>query len=89
MPTKLSLLLTEELATNGNCSGMDTNLFFSEIYAVYKQAITICHNCPVKTPCLEYALAHKLEGIWGGTTHRQRRQIARKGYSTAHQLTTY
>ncbi len=88
MPTKLSLLLTEELATNGNCSGMETNLFFSDLYSVYSHAITICHNCPVKTPCLEYALAHKLEGIWGGTTHRQRRQIARRGYK-ALQPTTY
>ena len=37
-----------------------------------------CASCPVNRECLEYALTEKLDGIWGGTTPSERRQIARK-----------
>jgi hypothetical protein len=36
-----------------------------------------CTGCPVRTECLEYALAtNSADGIWGGTTERERRAIA-------------
>jgi WhiB family redox-sensing transcriptional regulator len=39
----------------------------------------ICATCPVKEPCLEYALEYRIDhGVWGGTTERQRRRILRK-----------
>ena len=42
-------------------------------------AINICVlDCPVTAECLAYAQADlRLEGIWGGTTHRDRRGTKR------------
>jgi WhiB family redox-sensing transcriptional regulator len=39
----------------------------------------ICATCPVKLPCLEYALASGIDhGVWGGASERERRRIARR-----------
>jgi hypothetical protein len=39
----------------------------------------ICADCPVKEPCLEYALYNRIEhGVWGGASERERRRIARR-----------
>jgi WhiB family redox-sensing transcriptional regulator len=39
-------------------------------------AKSICARCPVKSPCLAYALrVDELLGIWGGTTEAERRQL--------------
>ncbi len=39
----------------------------------------ICRRCPALKPCRDYAMAHpELEGIWGATTEKERRQ-ARRG----------
>jgi len=34
-----------------------------------------CAGCPVKRECLEFALATKARGIWGGTTEQQRQSM--------------
>jgi WhiB family redox-sensing transcriptional regulator len=42
-------------------------------------AIRVCAVCPVALTCLNYAMARPyLQGIWGGTTHRERRKQHRK-----------
>ncbi|GGM79424.1 transcriptional regulator WhiB2 [Longimycelium tulufanense] len=39
-------------------------------------AKVVCHNCPVKIPCLRWALNNKEKwGVWGGTTERERRRM--------------
>jgi WhiB family redox-sensing transcriptional regulator len=36
----------------------------------------ICASCPVRQPCLDYALSHAItHGIWGGLTERDRRAL--------------
>ena len=36
----------------------------------------ICASCPVRQPCLEFALSHGItHGIWGGLTERDRRAL--------------
>jgi len=41
-------------------------------------AKTICASCPVLDDCLAYALETiQTEGIWGGTTSRERRKLRR------------
>lgn len=71
-----------------NCRGEDPNLFFpkvqsdrarSEQYAHFSRAVAICNKCMVKDTCLEYAVARpSTEGIWGGTTQRERVDIRRE-----------
>lgn len=67
----------------GNCQGMDTNLFFPYKGESAREALQACNGsdtkpeCPVKAQCLEYALTLPTVcvGIWGGTTQRDRRRI--------------
>jgi hypothetical protein len=36
----------------------------------------VCASCPVRQPCLDYALSHAItHGIWGGLTERDRRPL--------------
>lgn len=40
-------------------------------------AMAICDRCPVKQPCLEYALAAgEKDGIWGGLLPEARERVA-------------
>lgn len=41
-----------------------------------EQARKICAGCPVRTACLDWALAHGAAfGIWGGLTEHERRAV--------------
>jgi len=68
----------------GACAQLDPDLFFpiSSTGPAREQiarAKAICGACPVRRPCLEFALEHDLaHGIWGGTTP-QDRQARRRG----------
>jgi WhiB family redox-sensing transcriptional regulator len=45
---------------------------------VYR-AIQWCQECPVKAPCLEYALSRgEVHGVWGGTSERERVRLLRR-----------
>jgi WhiB family transcriptional regulator, redox-sensing transcriptional regulator len=63
------------------CAQVDPELFFPEVDSSkndIKRALAICSDCEFKEPCLEFALTHENEyiyGIWGGTTPKQRRLI--------------
>ena len=42
------------------------------------RALRVCQECPVRMECLLAALQwsnHDDHGVWGGTTHRQRRDV--------------
>jgi len=42
-------------------------------------AVAICLGCPVKAPCLEFALATNQEhGIWAGLSPSERATVRRK-----------
>jgi WhiB family transcriptional regulator, redox-sensing transcriptional regulator len=57
-------------------------MFFPTRHYVSKDiadAKAICRGCFVRPECLEYALETGIEeGIWGGTTERERRLLRRK-----------
>lgn len=42
-----------------------------------KAARRVCATCPVTEECLEFALLTNAEGVWGGTSEKQRRTIKR------------
>lgn len=60
------------------CLNEDPDLFFSDDeenpdWKLIKQAKAICALCPVALDCLQMAYDEEAEGIWGGTTARERR----------------
>jgi WhiB family redox-sensing transcriptional regulator len=63
------------------CRQQDPDLFFPEGTAgpalrQADRAKQVCQSCPVRTPCLRFAVRHGLAfGIWGGTTGEERRAI--------------
>jgi len=66
--------------TQAACTGLDTELFFPPHgdSTHGSQAKQICNGCPVVTDCLLYALTDlQLVGVWGATSHKQRKQIHR------------
>lgn len=80
-----------EFIFNGTaaCSEVDPELFFPQetefwdgkITARYKnitEAKKICSECPLKLPCLTYAIENREQGIWGGTTEDNRSALRRK-----------
>jgi WhiB family redox-sensing transcriptional regulator len=42
------------------------------------EAKAVCALCPVKTECLEWALAMGVDGVWGGTSDEERRAIKQR-----------
>ena len=41
-------------------------------------AKAVCDQCPVKAPCLQFALeTNQDSGIWGGTSEEERRRLRR------------
>ena len=72
---------SEWMAT-GNCRVEPPATFFPDDGVGVEIAKRICADCAVKLPCLEYALENRIdEGVWGGTSERQRRRILKKRMS--------
>ena len=58
------------------CRGTDLNLFFPERGESAEPARQVCAACPVRQPCLDYAITNRIsDGIWGGLTERERRAL--------------
>lgn len=63
----------------GRCRDISPSVFFPSDGVGVEVARAICADCPVKAPCLEYALANRVDhGVWGGASERERRRIARR-----------
>ena len=58
------------------CATADPEEWFPVKGASAHRAKRICLTCPVINECLQYALANKLTGIWGGTSHSERIRMA-------------
>jgi WhiB family redox-sensing transcriptional regulator len=68
-----------EWMNEGNCKAVDPAVFFPSDGVGVEVATQICATCPVRQPCLEYALLHRVDhGVWGGASERERRRIARR-----------
>jgi len=58
------------------CRGADLSVFFPGRGDSAEPARQICAGCPVREPCLDYALSHGItHGIWGGLAERDRRAL--------------
>jgi WhiB family redox-sensing transcriptional regulator len=69
----------EDWMAQGKCRSIAPEVFFPNDGVGVEVARKICADCPVKEPCLEYALRYHIEhGVWGGCSERERRRIARR-----------
>jgi WhiB family redox-sensing transcriptional regulator len=58
------------------CRGAELALFFPGRGQSAEPARQICARCPVRQPCLDYAISHGItSGIWGGLADRDRRPL--------------
>jgi len=62
----------------GACRDYPPEWWYPERGGNTNQPKRICAECPVRTECLDYALANgEYHGIWGGTSERQRQRMRR------------
>jgi len=58
------------------CRGADFDLFFPGRGESAEPARQVCTRCPVRQPCLDYAISNRIvHGIWGGLAERERRAL--------------
>ncbi len=70
---------TTEWMALGNCRDRHPSVFFPSDGVGVEIARRICADCPMKEPCLEYALANRIDhGVWGGCSERERRRILKR-----------
>lgn len=63
------------------CRQVDPDMFFPESSSniAPNLAKELCADCHVSQECLAYALAHNWQGVWGGTTSKDREKLRRGG----------
>lgn len=61
------------------CAGTRPNLWFTELGEPVDKAVEVCQSCPVRRPCLRYAVVtNQDEDTWGGLPARPRRELRRR-----------
>ena len=66
------------------CRGLEPEVFYPVSDEQTEEAKAICRECPVREPCLDYALANReRDGVWGGATERERRRMIRQRRKSA------
>ncbi|MGF1663341.1 MAG: WhiB family transcriptional regulator [Kineosporiaceae bacterium] len=66
------------------CAQTDPEAFFPEKGQSPAAAKRVCRACPVRLPCLAFALAaNERHGVWGGLSEQERQRVRRRGLSRA------
>jgi WhiB family redox-sensing transcriptional regulator len=69
-------LLDRGWQQNALCAQSHPDAWFPEHdAALASHARAVCAHCPIQRPCLAAALLHSEQGIWAGTTERDRRVL--------------
>ena len=72
------MTISDSFKEFAKCNNNKEINFFNTTTAGSKLAQAFCQNCPVKMPCLEYAIQHNiLHGVWGGLATNARIRIKR------------
>ena len=59
------------------CAQVDPDEWYPEKGGSILKAKTICRRCPVREPCLRYAMdSGEIHGVWGGLGHEERERFA-------------
>jgi WhiB family redox-sensing transcriptional regulator len=76
--------MTHQWRQYARCLGADPDIFYPVAEDAGLAAKAICAVCPVREPCLEYAVtAREKEGVWGGRTEKERRRLIRQRRKSA------
>ncbi len=59
---------------SGACRDRPDVTWFPEKGQSAAPAKAVCAGCPTRARCLEYAIETGVEGVWGGTSTRERRR---------------
>lgn len=82
MAGETRLILAEDdkpWAGEALCGEVDGDAWYSEDPAERRIAKAICHVCPVRQDCLDYAVrTNQRWGIWGGMSEFARRKLRRR-----------
>ncbi|MCC6225443.1 MAG: WhiB family transcriptional regulator [Microthrixaceae bacterium] len=76
-------MANDEWRAQASCQDTDPDLFFpvgttGPAIEQIANAKAVCDACPVKEPCLEFALSTNQDsGVWGGTSEEERRKLRR------------
>lgn len=71
----------DEWRVNASCRNADPGLFFpigttGPAVSQIEAAKIVCRTCPVREPCLEFALATNQDsGVWGAASEEERRLL--------------
>lgn len=68
------------------CAEVDPDLFFPSLETLWKvqAAKKVCGECSVVAECLSYAVTNRYDdGIYGGTTPSERRELIRRAKGKA------
>ncbi|HUR78688.1 MAG TPA: WhiB family transcriptional regulator [Acidimicrobiales bacterium] len=72
-------MMDTEWMSIGKCREVHPAVFFPSDGVGVDVARKLCFDCPVKAPCLEYAIQNRIDhGVWGGASERERRRIIRQ-----------
>jgi len=89
----ISFVNEENWKQSALCKGLTTADFFPERINKQNESkvrliLHMCMDCEVKTNCLHYACINEHDGIWAGTTFKERIYwIKSLGYSDAKDVT--
>ena len=81
-------LAVPQWTSNALCAETDPELFFPEKGGNTRPAKDVCRRCPVVDACLQYALDVPVDGIWGGTSVNDRKELARAAGRTYNTVVT-
>jgi WhiB family redox-sensing transcriptional regulator len=71
--------MDQDWMRHGRCREVPPSTFFPSDGVGVDVARRLCGTCPVQEPCLEYALAERIDhGVWGGASERERRRILKR-----------
>jgi WhiB family redox-sensing transcriptional regulator len=59
------------------CAQIGGDAWFPESGGGTRDPKRVCARCPLRAPCLEYALENDEPGVWGGTSEAERRRMKR------------
>lgn len=76
-------MATPDWRWDAACKDTPTGMFFTKDADVIAAAKRVCYRCPVRKPCLDYAMYRREPyGVWGGLTVKQRNGLKRNGIWT-------